>query len=100
VNIVSNQRRAFLAQAKDDARRLTHSLRNLSEAQRAAIIAIVAERSETPVDIVLLADHGDAREVAETTAGLLRRGETSDTYKLGSGCLFQVVPAPGEDDPR
>ena len=90
-SIVENQRRAFIAQAQDDARRLCASLANLSDAQRAAILAITAAATSTPVDMVYIADTGDTQLIRELVAGHLREGEWRNSYTLGSGCDFTVV---------
>jgi hypothetical protein len=95
--MVENQRRAFIAQAEDAARRLQDALANLSDAQRAAIIARLAEKTSTPIDIVYWADESDADLIAEIVDRHLRIGDDPNTYLLGSGCLFQVVPQPGSE---
>lgn len=96
-SIVENQKRAFIAQAQDDARRLCTSLANLSDAQRAAILAIVAMKTDTPIDIGYIADTGDSELIAQIVSGVLLRSLTQDSYLLGSGCLFQITPAPGSE---
>lgn len=95
--MIENQRRAFLAQAEDAARRLQDALVNLNDAQRAGIIARLAAKTSTPVDIVYWADENDATEIASIALGHLILGEDHNTYQLGSGCLFQVVPQPGSE---
>lgn len=96
-SIVENQRRAFIAQAEDAARRLQDALVNLSDAQRAGIIARLAAKTSTPIDIVYWADAQDADEIASLALGHLLLGDDHNTYQLGSGCLFQVVPQPGSE---
>ena len=96
-SIVENQRRAFLAQAQDDARRLCASLANLSDAQRAAILALITKRTSTPIDIGYIADSGDAELIREIVGGELLVGDWQNTYLLGSGCDFTVTPAPGSE---
>jgi hypothetical protein len=95
--IVENQRRAFIAQAQDDARRLCASLVNLSDAQRAAILALIAAKTSTPIDIHYWADTGDRDLVAQIVSGVLIRGDEPDTYQLGSGCDLTVTPSPGSE---
>lgn len=93
--MIENQRRAFLASANDDARRLVHSLANLSDAQRAAILAIIAAKSSTPVDIVMMtgerSDWYEASQVA-STGGLRLTAE--NRWTLGNGCEFIVEELP------
>lgn len=90
MNIVANQKRAFIAQAQDDARRLCASLANLSDAQRAAILAIIAAKTSTPVDIVMLtSEPGDWNEARQTCGDELK--QTHDRrWSLGNGCEFIV----------
>jgi hypothetical protein len=96
-SIVENQKLAFLARAQDDARRLCSSLANLSDAQRAAILALIAAKTSTPIDIGYIADTGDAELIREIVSGTLRVGDWQNTYLLGSGCDFTVTPAPGSE---
>lgn len=97
-SIVSNQRSAFLAAATSDARRLTHSLANLSDAQRAAILAILAAATSTPLDLgFITSEPGDADEVDAILAGVLLRGPQPDSYDLGNGCLLTITPQPGTE---
>lgn len=95
-SIVVNQKRAFVAQAQDDAKRLCKSLANLSDAQRAAILALVTKRTSTPIDIHYVADTGDAELINEIVGGELITA-CQNTYLLGSGCDFVVTPAPGSE---
>lgn len=99
-SIVINQKRAFIAQAQDDARRFHSSLANLNDAQRAAILAITVAATSTPMDLVYVADQGDIDQIRFVLDGVLLRGSDPNTYLLGSGCLFQVVPAPGTETPH
>lgn len=96
--MIENQRLAFLAQAQDASRRFQDTLVNLSDAQRAAMLAIVAMKTSTPIDVVFWADSDDAQQIACVVDAHLRRdAENHDAYQLGSGCLFQVVPQPGSE---
>lgn len=89
--IVVNQKRAFLASAMDDAKNLAESLKFLSDAQRAAILAIVAKNSDTPVDITLIGAMGDEIEAYMITDGVLDRAAAGPfSWKLGNGCVFRV----------
>lgn len=96
-SIVENQRVAFIAAAQDDARRLCRSLANLSDAQRAAILALIAAATSTPIDIGYIADTGDQELISEIVDGHLLRGDWQNTYLLGSGCDLTVTPAPGSE---
>lgn len=87
--MITNQRLAFLAQAQDAARRFQDALVNLSDAQRATMLARVAAKSSTPVDIVLLGEPGDAREAREAAAGHLQ-SSGDNRWTLGNGCEFIV----------
>lgn len=95
--MLENQKRAFLAQAQDASRRFQDSLVNLSDAQRAAILAIVAAKTSTPVDIVMLTgEPGDWREAWQVVSQHLRM--TPDhTWMLGNGCEFVVEHEPGTE---
>lgn len=88
--IVQNQKRAFVASAMDDARNLADSLRYLSEPQRAAILAVLAAASATPIDITLMGEPGDEVEAYSIVDGVLARASGPYAWKLGSGCLFTV----------
>lgn len=96
-SIVSNQLTAFLARANDDARRLVHSLANLSDPQRAAMLAVIAAATSTPIDLVYVADEGDAQEISLVLDGVLLHGDTQNSYLIGSGCEMTVVAAPGTE---
>jgi hypothetical protein len=89
-SIVQNQKRAFLARSMDAARRLQDELVNLSDAQRAAILAIIAAKTSTPVDIVMLtSEPGDWNEARQTCGDELKA--TPDRrWSLGNGCEFIV----------
>lgn len=92
-SIVSNQQRAFLAQSLDAATRLADALRNHSPAEQAAILALVAQRAGTPIDIAMIAEPGDWNAARQILAGRLRI--TSDhRWELGSGCHLQILELP------
>jgi len=91
-SIVANQKSAFLARATDDARRLADSLQNLSEPQRAAILAIVASKAQTPVDIVMLGEPGDWNEARQAIHGL--RLDSAGRWEINSGCHLVVEELP------
>lgn len=88
--MIENQRRAFLSRANDAARRLQDEMVNLSDAQRAALLAVIAAKTSTPVDIVMLTgEPGDWREAHAAINGQLHT--TSDhRWMLGNGCEFIV----------
>lgn len=88
--ILENQRRSYVAQAMDNARRLADSLQYLSEAQGAAIIAYTANQSKTPIDIVLQGEQGDEIEAYSIVDGLLPRASGSYAWSTYAGCAFQV----------
>lgn len=92
-SIVENQRRAYLAQAHDAAFVLSRKLENLSEPQRAAILALVAHSSRTPVDISMLTgEKDDPMEAALIMDGEAPQGTDANwAWNLGSGCQFVVT---------
>lgn len=96
--IVENQRRAFLARSMDAARRLADEFSNLSDPQCAAVLAVIAAARGVPVDLVYIADQGDIEEIASVLDGVLLRGDTPNSYLIGSGCTMTVVPAPGTEN--
>lgn len=87
--MIENQKLAFLAQAQDAARRFQDTLVNLSDPQRAAMLAIVAAKTSTPVDIVLLGESGDWREAWQTCSAHLK-ASGDNRWTLGNGCEFIV----------
>jgi hypothetical protein len=89
-SIVDNQKRSFQAQAMDNARRLADSLANLSEAQAATIIAVVARESKTPIDIILQGEQGDEVEAYSIADGILPRATGSYSWSTYAGCVFSV----------
>lgn len=92
-SIVRNQQLAYLSRAQDDARRLASSLASLNEPQRAAMLAFVAAKSETPVDIVMIAEPGDWRDAHQVISAHLR--ETHDhRWEIGSGCHLVIEEMP------
>jgi hypothetical protein len=93
MNIVENQQRAFLAQASDSARRLEDALRNLSPAEQAATLALIAKNSGTPIDIIMVGEPGDWREARELVEGKLRM-DARHRWELGSGCHFEILDLP------
>lgn len=91
-SITVNQKLAFLARAQDDARRLAASLCNLPEGERAAMLALAARQSNTPVDITMVGEPGDWRDAWQASATLKM---TSDhRWEIGSGCHLQIVELP------
>lgn len=93
MNIVENQRRSYAAQASDAARRLADTLRNLSPAERAAMIAYAAQQAGVLVDIAMIGEPGDWREARDMLADKLRL--THDhRWELGSGCHLQIIELP------
>lgn len=99
-SIIDNQRRAFASQAQAAARRLVPAMLNLPEPERAAMLALIAASTATPVDIVLLGVNGDAEACASILDGTLARGDTQTSWKIGSGCCFVVSTLPGEGNPH
>ncbi len=95
-SIETNQRRAYLAHAQDAAFVLAERLKNLSPAQRAAIIASVAHQSATPIDITLVTgEKSDALDAAVILDGDVPEGEDGGwNWQLGSGCEFRVEVLP------
>lgn len=96
--IVANQQRAFAARASDDARRLADSLRNLSPAEQAAVIASVTAAAHTPIDLLMLTEtQADGLEAAAILDGTLHRtpGERW-AWDIGSGCTFRIQILPKE----
>jgi hypothetical protein len=94
--IVDNQRVAFVSRAQSTARRLTDDLMALSPAQRAAVLAIVAKESSTPLDFVWLAEnHTDEHEIAAILDGTLPRcsGERY-SWIVATNAHFAVVALP------
>lgn len=96
--IVANQQRAYEAQAQDAMRRLVPAMTSLCEPQRAAMLALLAAATATPVDITLLGVRGDAAECASLLDGVLTRGHSTHSWLIGSGCEFLCSVLPGEDD--
>lgn len=88
-SIVDNQKIAYLARVQDDMRRLQDSLVNLSDSQRAGILAILAAKTSTPVDIVLLGESGDWREAWGIVSAHLK-ASGDNRWTLGNGCEFIV----------
>lgn len=96
--MIANQRRAFLAGAQDDARRLASSLANLSDAERVALLAVLAAATSTPLDAIFMtSEPGDREQLDAILTGVLLRGPQPDSYDLGNGCLLLVVPQPGTE---
>lgn len=89
-SIIENQRKSYIAQSMDNARRLADSLANLSEAQAATIIAVVAKESKTPVDIILQGEQGDEIEAYSIADGILPRASGSYSWSTYAGCVFSV----------
>lgn len=89
-SIVENQRRSYQAQALDAAQRLADTLANLSEAQAAAVIAVAANKSRTPVDITLQGDHGDEIDAFGIVDGVLPRAAGPYAWSTYAGCTFVV----------
>lgn len=92
-SIVHNQQRAYVAHATDRARNLADSLRNLSPAEQAAMLAIVAQKAGTPIDIAMLGEPGDWLEAREILANHLRMDSTG-RWELGSGCHLLISELP------
>lgn len=99
-SIVTNQQRAFQAQAEDAARALAYRLEYLSPAQQAAILASVAKNARVPVDITLTTEHrDDALDAAVILDGDLTDADDATwCWDIGSGCRFQIVVT--QDDHR
>lgn len=97
-SIVQNQRASYLNQAQTAARNLTHTLRNLSPAQQAALLATIAAAAGTPIDIVLLSDeYEDGPEAAAILDGVLTRiRDERYAWDIGSGCSIQITTLPKE----
>lgn len=97
-SIVENQQRAFLARATDDARRLADSLRNLSPAEQAAIIATITAAAGTPIDLLMLTEtQTDGLEAAAILDGTLTRiRDERWAWDVGSGCTFRIQILPKE----
>lgn len=93
MNIVQNQRASYLNQAQNAARNLTHTLRNLSPAQQAALLATIAAAAGTPIDIVMRGDHGDWSEAHSTIAGRLKLNDYGQ-WHIGSGCHLHIEEMP------
>lgn len=89
-SIVDNQRRSYVASAMDNARRLADSLQYLSEAQGAAIIAVVARESKTPIGMYLHGDQGDEIEVYSILDGVLPRASGAYAWSTYAGEAFVV----------
>lgn len=88
--ITDNQRKTYVARAMDDARRLADSLKCVSEAQAAAIIATLVAAAAVPIDMVLIGDAGDEVDCYRILDGVLGRAAGPYAWKLGSGCVFTV----------
>lgn len=95
-SIVANQRAVNRSLGCDAARSLARSMRNLSPPERAAIIALLAASTNTPVDVVLLGVRGDAELCASVLDGVLARGSTNTSWRIGSGCEFVLTILPRE----
>jgi Cdc6-like AAA superfamily ATPase len=101
MNIVQNQRASYLNQAQNAARNLTHTLRALSPAQQAALLATIAAAAGTPVDITLTTgEYADALEAAALLDGHQLRGDTEYSWQISSGCVFTVDLLSREDVPH
>lgn len=87
---VETQRRTYITRAMDDARRLADSLKSVSEAQAAAIIATLVAASATPIDLTLIGEAGDEHDCFNILDGVLPKAAGPYAWKLGSGCVFTV----------
>ncbi|HXJ48682.1 MAG TPA: hypothetical protein VNF91_05895 [Candidatus Acidoferrum sp.] len=70
---------------------------NLCEPQRAAMLALLAATTHTPIELVMLGTEGDDTECARLLDGKLDRGHNRNEWNLGSGLgSFRVVMLPRE----
>jgi len=101
-SIVENQQRAFIAQATDAAKRLADTLRNVSPAEQAAILATVAAAVSCPIDITLTTgEYDDVIDAARLLDGVLAREQWEMwTWKVGSGCEFAIDLTSRKDVPH
>lgn len=90
--IVTNQRRAYLAQAQDASRLLAARLRNVPPAERAAILASTAADANCPIDVTLTTPHrSDALDAAIILDGdLMPSRDATWAWHIHSGCEFIV----------
>jgi hypothetical protein len=91
--IVTNQKRAFVSRAISAADRLAVELRNVSPAEQAAILAIVAKNANTPIDIAMIGEPHDWLDARAVLDGHLRCDSTG-RWEVGSGCHLQIVELP------
>lgn len=92
-SIVSNQRRAYLAQAEDAARTLGERLKSIPPAEQVALLASTAAQAGCPVDLVFTTPHrSDALDAALLLDGdLTPSTQATWAWSISSGCLLQIV---------
>lgn len=91
-SITHNQRCAYVSQALTAGKHLALALKNVSPAERAAILATIVAATATPLDLVMLAEPGEAREAASVVDGVLARSLSDPHgYSLGGNHLFSIV---------
>ncbi len=92
MNIVANQRCAYVNRALSIARLLAGELVNLSPAQGAAILAVVAADSHIDLDFVYLAqDPSDEMDAALIADVLPRCCGERFSWRVGERSQFSIV---------
>lgn len=92
MNIVANQRSAYVSQAMSAGLSLAKALRSITPAERAAVIATITAAANVPLDLVLLAEADEATEARRIVDGVLARCISDPCgYRLGGDHLFSIV---------